>query len=103
MPIIAELKQERDAAWAAINRNAAPTVENDWVKFALANAAWLKLYLKEFGKEPEPDRIDVESTNYYQQFCRKQAQVREQTVTKSDETRGKTNQYRRDHKTSLVQ
>lgn len=101
MPNLMELKQERDAAWAGMNKSAPPSAANDWVRFALANAAWLKCYVKQHGSEPDADTTDIESSYYYQKFCLKQAPA-EVVAAKTDDERNKVNQYRRDHKTSLV-
>jgi hypothetical protein len=63
---IKSLKQERDRTWAAFNPKAPHSLENDWVTFALANAAWHKAYKSFYGAEPAEDLISEIAALYYQ-------------------------------------
>ncbi len=66
--ILASLKAERDTAWQAFNPKQLSSEANDWSRFALANAKWLKCYQELYGVAPASDEVDRLSSTWWKWY-----------------------------------
>jgi hypothetical protein len=66
--LLEKLYEARTVAWKIFDYHQRPDANNDWTKFAEANANWYKLYKNLYGQEPKPDEIDLISSRYYRWY-----------------------------------
>jgi hypothetical protein len=87
---LAKLRAERDTAWRDFNPSWPPGPNNDWPRFAQANAAWERAYAAIHGHRPaQPfDEIDEQSSRYYRAVRYPDRRERPQPKTDADRDKG---------------